>query len=298
MSYPQYEPPHAKPFGPEEDYPPVKEKKSHGCFFYGCITLIVLAVLALIAVGVMSFIAYRFLQTQVDLYTSTTRVPVPEVKMTEDQQKSLDERWAAFTKAADAGEPAEIVLTADEINALISENPEFKGKFYLTLKDDEATGQLSLPLEGMPMMSGRFLNAKAGLTVSLKDGYLDVRLKSIDVNGKTMPPDIAKQVAQENIAKNAMTDPKAHEKISKFKSLQIKDGKVYIQARVKEDEDAAKKGETKKAEVKKDEEPAKEAPKDEPPAKEAIPPKPADEPKAKPATPPGEPAKTDLPKAA
>jgi hypothetical protein len=319
MSHSQYEPPQSKPFGPEDDYPAVKEKKSHGCFFYGCITLVVLAVLALIATGVIVYIGYTYLQKQIETYTSTTRMPLPEVKMSDEQRKALDDRWAAFKTASEKGEAAEIVLTADEINALINENAEAKGKVFVTLKDDQVTGQLSIPLDGVPLVpQGRFLNATAGLTVELKDGYLDVRLKSIDVNGKTMPPNIAQSFSQQNLAKDVMNDPDTRKAISKFDSLKVKDSKVYIRAKAKSSEDEAKKGDTEKtevkkdgepakdqvkkgdsekSEVKKDEEPAKEAPKDDRGTKESPVTKPGDEPKPK-TTPSAEPAKTDVPKAA
>src|SRR5205823_10604653 len=100
MSYPQHEPHQAKPFGPEDGgYPAEPEKKGHGCFFYGCITLIVLAVLALIACGIIGYSLYSYANGMIQTYTSTAPDVIPAVTYTEEQQKELDDRWAAFKKA-------------------------------------------------------------------------------------------------------------------------------------------------------------------------------------------------------
>jgi len=235
MSYPQQGPHQAKPFGPEGEvgYPGEPEKKGRGCFFYGCITLIILSVLALIAVGIIVYSAYSYLNRVAEQYTSTAPIELPTVNYTAEQHKELDDRWAAFQKALDDGEPAEIVLTGDDINALIAENPEVKGKVYITIKDDEASGQVSIPIDFIPIFGkGRFLNGKAGFDAKLEYGELDVRLKSLEVNGKTMPPDVANQFKQQNLFEN-VNDPKMRAEIRKFESMQIKGDKVILKAKAK-----------------------------------------------------------------
>jgi len=92
----------------------------------------------------------RYYNQMLQTYTSTTPVELPKVVLPDDQRKALDERWAAFQKARDKGEAAEIELTADEINALIAENEKFKGKVHITIKGDQVSGQLSLPLDETP----------------------------------------------------------------------------------------------------------------------------------------------------
>nr|WRX36748.1 hypothetical protein [uncultured bacterium] len=57
------------------------------------------------------------------------------------------------------GAAQQVVLSADDINALISKNEVFKGKVYITLADGDATAEVRVPVDGIPGVKGRFLNA-------------------------------------------------------------------------------------------------------------------------------------------
>jgi hypothetical protein len=162
----------------------------------------------------------------------------------DDQRQALDDRWKAFKTAVDKGEAAEIVLTADDVNALIAEKPELKGKIYISIDDDQVSGQVSIPLDdiGFPLTKGRFLNGTTALTVSIDYGHLDVRMKSIEVNGKSPPPDVMTKLGQQNLAKDVKFDDETGAKLRQIESLEVKDGKITLKARArpKDDEDKAK----------------------------------------------------------
>ncbi len=66
-------------------------------------------------------------------------------------------------EAGTASEP--LVLSSDDLNALIEDKPEMKGKIYVTVEGDEVKGRVSIPLGelGLPMVKGRYLNGKADL---------------------------------------------------------------------------------------------------------------------------------------
>jgi hypothetical protein len=285
MDYPQHEV-GEKPFGPEiepvahyEAYEPPKKKR--GCLFYGCITLIVLGVLALIVIAAASYTAYYFLQNTIKEYTSTTPVPVPTVSFTDEQRKERDDRWAAFKEAVKKHETAEIQFTEDDINALISEKPEVRDKVYITLKGDQVSGQVSLPLDdlGVPLVpKGRYFNGQMSLTAKIDEGVLDVRLRALEVNGKTMPPNVAAQFANQNLAKDVKFEGETNAVMRRIDSLVIKDGKVIIRANVREE---PKEGVERKAEAptdtkKEEPTPIEAKPAEEPTEKTA----PADTPKA------------------
>ena len=275
MDHPQFDV-GEKPFGPEQDGGPYYEepKKHRGCLFYGCVTAIVLSVFALIAVAAGLYSLYYFVNKTVTEYTSTTPVPIPKVTFTDEQRKERDDRWEAFKQAVKKGETTEIVLDSDDINALISEKDEVKDKIYVTLEGDQIKGQVSIPLDdlGIPLLpKGRYFNGNASLTAKMTDGQLDVRLKALDVNGKTMPPNVAQQFANQNLAKDVRFDGEQGATMRKIDKMVIKDGKLIIKANVKEEEE--KPAEATKTEATKAEEPAA-APKEEA--------KPAEEPKDKP----------------
>jgi hypothetical protein len=235
----------APKFTPE---PPKGAPKQHGCFFYGCIIASIMAVLTAIVVGVGAFFAYRLLNQLVDQYTSTTPLELPKVEMPPEQRTALKDRIEAFRKAVDAETPTEpLVLTSDDLNALIDENEELKGKIYVKLEGDEVKGQVSIPLDklGLGMMRGRYLNGEADLKASLSDGVLIVTLDSIEVNGKRPPDDMMKGLREQNLAKDVYKEEKNAKLIRKLESLEVKDGKIILRVRAKgasaSDSPAAKK---------------------------------------------------------
>lgn len=227
--------PYQQPYGAPENYTPAgyppPPPASRGCFFYGCIFAAVLAVLGILAVGAVFYAGYHYYSKMLVEYTSTAPATIPQVKLTDEQRKSLDERWAAFRKSVEEGKAAEVSLNSDELNTLVSENDKLKGKVYFTIKGDQVTGQVSIPLEGLPGAKGRFLNGSATLTGSILDGQLIVRAKELEVNGKSLPPNIKAQLASENLAKDFAKDPDNAEKIRKIENFTVKDGMILIKSR-------------------------------------------------------------------
>jgi hypothetical protein len=227
----------APKFTPE---PPQVLPKQRGCFFYGCIIASILAVLFVILMGVMAFLTYRFVNKAVEDYTSTKPQPLPTVEMPVEKRQALNERVEAFKKAVEAGTPTEpLVLTSDDLNALLDENEEFKGKFFVKVDGDAIKGEVSIPLDPLARgpfratFQGRYLNGKADFKASLQNGVLLVTLDSIEVNGKKPPDELLTQLRQENLAKDAYKNPKNAEMIRKLESLEVKDGKIILKVRAK-----------------------------------------------------------------
>ena len=135
----------APKFTPE---PPPAVRKQHGCFFYGCIIAGILALLFVILMVVLAFVFYNFASNAVKQYTSTTPLELPKVAMPEEERKALKDRVEAFRKSVHEGRATEtLVLTSDDINALIDEQPDLKGRFYVKVEGDEVKGLVSMPLE-------------------------------------------------------------------------------------------------------------------------------------------------------
>jgi hypothetical protein len=230
----------APKFGPE---PPEAARKQHGCFFYGCIIASILALLFVILMAVIGFFSYRFVSQLVQDYTASAPRELPKVEMPEGERKALKDRVEAFRKAVNEGTPTDtLILTSDDINALLEEEPDLKGKFYVKIEGDEVKGQVSIPLEkiGLSMVRGRYLNGEADVKASLKDGILIVTLDALEVNGKKVPEEIMKGIRQENLAKDAYKDVKTSEMLRKIESLEIKDGKIILKVRLKPGEATGK----------------------------------------------------------
>ena len=224
----------APKFTPE---PPAAVPRQRGCFFYGCIIASVLALLVAIMVAIGVYIGYRFLNQLVEEYTATAPRELPKVEMPAEQRQTLKDRVEAFRKAVKEGTPTEpLVLTSDDLNALIEEEPELKGQDLRQDRgrQDQGTGQHSTR-EARPvgMVRGRYLNGEADVKASLSDGVLIVTLDSIEVNGKKPPEQVMTESGKQNLAKDVYKDPKNAEMIRKLESLEVKDGKIILKVRAK-----------------------------------------------------------------
>ena len=106
-------------------------------------------------------------------------------------------------------------------------------KVFVTLKDDKISGQVSVPLTGFPGASGRYFNGSTTLKVYLRDGRLVVIAEDLEVNGKKLDPAIKARLSSMNFAEEFNRDPKNAEMFAKFESIEVKDSKVYIKLRAR-----------------------------------------------------------------
>jgi hypothetical protein len=228
---------------PDYDEPP----RQRGCFFYGCIIAGILALLLLIAIGVATFLFYRWAERMIDEYTATAPRELPKIEMPTEQRKTVKERWDAFRAAIKEGKPTEpLVLDSNDLNVLIDEDEELKGKVYVSIDNDKLKGQISIPLEKLPILGltkGRYLNGEAELKAAIVNDVLFVTLDSIEVNGKKVPEEFMAQMRSQNMAKDLYKDAKKAEELRNLQSIDIKDGKMTLRAK-----DRTKKPESDKAE--------------------------------------------------
>ncbi len=219
-------------FSPEQEQAPPRQR---GCFFYGCIIASVLALLMLISVGILGFVGYRWLNRFAEEWTSTTPEKLPVLEMPAEKRQAVKDRVEAFRKAVAAGTASEpLVLSTDDLNALIEANEEWKGKIFVKVEGDQVKGRVSIPLNDLPlpMVKGRYLNGEADLKASLFDGELIVHLEGLEVNGKPLPNEFMTELRKQNIAKDATKDKDFSAMLRKIESLQIKDGNIILKVRV------------------------------------------------------------------
>lgn len=220
-----------KRIAPPYDEPP----RQRGCLFYGCIIAIVLSLLFMIAVGVIAFLLYRWIGTMVDEYTATAPRALPTVAMPAEERATLKERVEAFKAAVkERRQTPPLILTSDELNALIEDNPDLRGKVYVAIERDKLKGQVSLPLSEIPsfgLTRGRYLNGEAEFNVRLEDGEPFVTIGYLEVNGKRPSDEFMKGLKGQNLLRNIQTDPETTRTIRGLDSVEVKDGKLVITAR-------------------------------------------------------------------
>ncbi|MCM2372288.1 hypothetical protein [Aporhodopirellula aestuarii] len=246
--------PHESAGGPQ---PP--QKKGLGCWVWGCLGVVVFMLLAIVGIG---FGTYYFITVQVAKYTDTQPAEIPVVEMEPEELTALESRIELFTNQvrgpadgvmddddASAAEstdqdtttpvdvPAEqpqmreLVLTANELNALIASNPDLRGRVFVEIADGRLFGKVSIPMDMFPGGDGRFFNADAEFDVSMQDGILVVRLTDASVKGERIPQQILEQFSRENLAKDAYSDPDNAEVLRKFESIEVKEDSIILRLR-------------------------------------------------------------------
>jgi len=207
-------------------------RKGRGCLFYCGIAFAVLLLIGCL----LGYLAVRFVKNQINNYTDSAPMTLPKVEMSDAEFKLLDQRVKSFADAVEQGKPAEsLVLTEQDINALLAKSDntkEWADKVYVSLKDSEIRGQVSIPLGDFGRIGrGRYLNGEAAFNVSLENGVLIVTAQEIKVKGKPLPESIMSELRHENLAKDAYKNPKNAEALRKLERIQVKDGRLIVTAR-------------------------------------------------------------------
>jgi len=209
--------------------------KPRGCVFYGCLSLAIVALLVIV-LGVVGFFVVKSTANKwIADFTETTPTLVEQAEYPKAQMDALNNRLAVFKDALDKGQiAAELVLTAEDLNALIAKERELRGKLFVRIDNDIVKGDVSVPLKdlGPFKLNGRYLNGTATFRLALENGVLDVRLRDVQVKGKPLPTMVLTELKKENLAKGFQDDPKTAADIAKFESVQITNSQVILRNKV------------------------------------------------------------------
>jgi len=207
---------------------PTTPPKRRGCLFYGCITVVLLIVVTL---GGLYWGVSRFIKGTLTEWSDTAPLQLPVVTAAPGVYEATRSRVEEFIKAIEANQPAApLVLTAEEINALIAGAPELgdvRGRVYISIPGDEVEGQVSLPLAGFGL-ADRYVNGRASFAVSHDYGVLVVTLKRLEVNGKLVPDTFMNELGRENLAAEFTKDATRAEALRRIEKIEVADGRIIV----------------------------------------------------------------------
>lgn len=191
------------------------EPRGGGCFAKACLTFVCLFVLLAVAFIGGGYWAFRHLQN-----TYSTTEPLTLGNLTTDQgivPEAADEddtvtsdvplspnaqpqpidapepveviraRWRVFEKAAKRNEPAQIDLTADDINTLIAANRKLRGKAFVTVANNSGRVKVSVPLDKVFMMEGRYFNGEATVEPAADGDPRHARISDVVLANQSVP---------------------------------------------------------------------------------------------------------------
>jgi hypothetical protein len=203
---------------------PPPQQRGLGCFAKGCLILVVFFILLALAFVAGTFYASRHLRTE---YFSRYHEHLPVSHATAEQEEEVRARWDEFEKAIRAHEATRIELSADDLNALIASEPKLRGNAYVTIDDNTAQLQVSVPIGKALWMSGGYINAQCSVRSGPSAKPEDARITSIIVNGKPVGEEfLSWQYGSLGSFKSLVTDWTGR---TNLKTFEISDGKVILE---------------------------------------------------------------------
>jgi hypothetical protein len=179
--------------------PPPKTRKT-GCLGKGCIMLVVFLVLLGVAFFVGGYVGVRY------VVTSEQPKQIPQVETSEAEQAAVKQRWEEFKAGPRSTPPVEaantptdatttteiaptptpssnrIELSAADINQLIAGSRKLSGKAFVTIENNVARVQVSVPLEKAGFR-GRFLNGELQVRSAPDRNPRNIEITEVSVGG-------------------------------------------------------------------------------------------------------------------
>jgi hypothetical protein len=176
--------------------PPPKQRRT-GCLGKGCVTLVVFLILLAVAFFIGGYVGVRY------VVTSTTPKEIPHIETSEAEQVAVKQRWEDFkaaprTVTAETVTPADgttpeaaptptpttnrIELSAADINQLIAGSRKLTGKAFVSIENNVARVQVSVPLEKAGFR-GRFLNGELEVRAAPDRNPRNVQITEVSLGG-------------------------------------------------------------------------------------------------------------------
>lgn len=155
------------------------------CLIKAGLVLLVLAFAAVSGLVWGTFQVMGFFKT----FTSATPLTLPENRPSPERIAEARQRVSEFL-SSEPRQPAQLRLTADDLNALIAGAPGwdlFRNRLHFTIENNRLTALATFPLKNLPFFDGRYLNGQIELTPSVKKGHFLAGLQSFKSGERALP---------------------------------------------------------------------------------------------------------------
>ena len=160
-----------------------------GCFAKGCLTLIIVAfVLGGVLIGGGFFVVNR----AIHIFTATEPAQIQMRPATSAELQVAEAKLDTLRSAVRNHQEATIEFNANEINALITNEPEFRGArghARVAIANSLASLELSAPLDSMRWnrLKGRWFNGNVQFGFSYVDDNFNFDIRAAEANGHQFP---------------------------------------------------------------------------------------------------------------
>jgi hypothetical protein len=211
-------------------------RKGLGCFARGCLTLLIFAIVLAIACfagmywglhrhSALFYGSYWLAKTRSIAEAQST---VPEFSGSDQQIQRVRERWQDFEQKTRAGQPAEIELSADDINALIATTENFPGKMFASIDGNQLRLQASVPIGGLLGRPGYYFNGDVIIEPKGQQSLDNPQFSRITINGEQVPTDFLNWKYRSRQLRDYLTE---QQNAYDLGTIEIRDGKVILRSR-------------------------------------------------------------------
>lgn len=210
-----------------------------GCFGKGCIALAIAAFLLLILlIGGCWFAVDHIIRT----FTATEFRSVQIEQVSPQQVQFARAKMDTLRSAIRNRQEATIGFTAADLNALIANDPDFKGargRAYFALANSTISLDLSVPLNSIPskLLKTRWFNGRVQFGVSYVDDDFSFDVKSVEADSHSVPrallsPEFSRSFNRSfNESFHRQSRRHRDEFWSHLKMITVQDGKLIVTTR-------------------------------------------------------------------
>jgi hypothetical protein len=174
---------------PVRQTPPPPVPRGIGCFAKGCLTLVVIVVvLGIVMIGGGLFVVNR----GINMFTANAPVQIQMRSATPTELQLAKAKLDSLRSAIRNRAETTIEFTADDINALLQNEPEFRGArnhSRVGIADSIVSLDLSAPLDSAQWsrLKRRWFNGNIQFGFSYVDDNFNFDVRSAEVNGYQFP---------------------------------------------------------------------------------------------------------------
>ncbi len=208
-----------------------------GCFARGCLVLLVFAIVLGIACFAGMFWGFQRHSAIVHgIYwlakthsIADAPVSLPEFSASDTQIQNVRERWQDFEQKTRADQPAELELTADDINTLIATNPDVRGKVFVVIDGNQLRLQASVPFGELIGRRGYYFNGDITVEFKGAEPLENPQLNRIIVNGDQVPSGLLNWKYRSRPLREYVADYRNEFNIG---TIEARDGKLILRSRI------------------------------------------------------------------
>lgn len=203
----------------------------------GCLVLVVLGI-----VGGFFLVSFgkNKLADLAGAYVSDEPVAIARPAVSPTEVEETVARFDRFREAMRSGRASEpLAVTDQEINALLFHHPDLEalaGRTAVRIEDDQLWATVSFDLDDIEIpfgfldeaLRGKHFNGEVAFSIDTVAGRPALFIEDLKVGGRSIPKPILDEMKNENLLKDALSDPEAREFFDKIESIRIEGGRLVI----------------------------------------------------------------------